>query len=136
MIENILKLILRLSGALLVLAFIAVFLPYEIMNVLHNQMGLGKLPQIPIVDYLARSVSLFYGIHGVFVIYISFNIRHYVKFLKLLCILGFIFGVTIFFIDLNAQMPAYWSYSEGVLVSSLNLLVYILVLVFEREKIN
>ena len=100
MIENILKLILRLSGALLVLAFIAVFLPYEIMNVLHNQMGLGKLPQIPIVDYLARSVSLFYGIHGVFVIYISFNIRHYVKFLKLLCILGFIFGVTIFFIDL------------------------------------
>ena len=72
-IENTLIIILRLSGIMLVTAFIAVFLPYEMMARIHEQMGLGHLPQIPILDYLARSVSLFYGIHGVMILYISFN---------------------------------------------------------------
>lgn len=134
MIEKFLKIILRLSGTLLVLAFIAVFLPYEIMDNIHHQMGLGKLPQTPIVDYLARSVSLFYGIHGILVLYISFDIAHYAKFLKLLSLLGVMFGITIFIIDINANMPTYWSYSEGILVSLLNLLVYILIIVYEQEK--
>jgi hypothetical protein len=91
--------ILRLSGLMLVTAFVAVFLPYETMAKIHQQIGLGSMPQLPILDYLARSVSFFYGIHGVIVLYISFNLMRYLQFLKLLCYLGFVFGIALFIID-------------------------------------
>lgn len=125
--------ILRLSGLLLITAFIAAFLPYETMAKIHEQIGLGNFPKLPILDYLARSVSLFYGIHGVIVLYISFDIMRYLKFLKLLCYLGFVFGIALFFIDINAPMPANWAYSEGPLIVSLNLMVYSLVVMIEKE---
>jgi len=133
-IELALIIILRLSGLLLIMAFIAVFLPYENMASIHKQMGLGNLPQLPILDYLARSVSLFYGIHGVMVLYISFNLMRYLPFLKLLCYLGFVFGIALFIIDKNAPMPADWSLAEGPFIISLNMVVYILVKLIEREN--
>ncbi len=131
--EKALIIILRLSGLLLVTAFIAVFIPYETMAKIHRQIGLGNFPQLPILDYLARSVSFFYGIHGVIVLYISFDLKRYLQFLKLLCYLGFVFGIVLFIIDIKAPMPASWTFSEGPLVVSLNLVVYVLVLMLERE---
>ena len=125
--------ILRLSGLLLITAFIAVFLPYETMARIHEQIGLGDFPNLPILNYLARSVSLFYGIHGVIVLYISLDIMKYLKFLKLLCYLGFVFGIVLFGVDMNAPMPESWTFSEGPLIVSLNLVVYILVLMIEKE---
>lgn len=132
--EKILVIILRTSGLLLITAFAAIFLPYETMAQIHRQIGLGDFPQLPILDYLARSVSLFYAIHGVIVLYISFDVRNYLPFLKLLCYLGFVFGVTLFFIDLNAPMPASWTFSEGPMILILNLVIYALVLKIEKEK--
>jgi hypothetical protein len=132
--EMILKIILRLSGLLLVTAFIAIFLPYDTMNIIHQQMELGILPQTPIVDYLARSLSLFYGIHGIITLYISFNLKRYLSILKLLCIIGTIMGITLFFIDLHAQMPPKWTYAEGPIVVSINVIILILAILFEREN--
>lgn len=132
-IESTLIIILRASGILLVTAFIAVFLPYEMMDKIHQQMGLGHLPQVPILDYLARSVSLFYGIHGVIVLYVSFNLMKYLQFLKLLCYLGLVFGVAMIMIDFNAAMPASWSFAEGPLIISLNLVIYFLVKMLESR---
>jgi len=132
--EKFLVIILRLSGLMLIAAFIAVFLPYEKMAEIHRQMGLGNMPRLPILDYLARSVSMFYGIHGVILLYISFNIMRYLQFLKLLCYLGFAFGIVLFIVDFNAPMPANWAYTEGPFILSLNMLVYVLVIMLEREK--
>ena len=81
----------RIAGIMLITALGAVFLPYEIMDRIHQQLGLGKLPDAPILDYLARSVSLFYAMHGAIVIYISFNLMKYLQFLKFLCYLGHFF---------------------------------------------
>ena len=132
--EKTLIIILRISGLMLITAFIAVFLPYETMARIHHLMGLGKLPQIPILDYLARSVSFFYGMHGVIILYISFNLMRYLQFLKLFCYLGFAFGIAIFFIDITAPMPTYWSFGEGPFIMSLNMVVYVLVMRLEREN--
>jgi hypothetical protein len=132
--EKTLIIILRISGLLLITAFIAVFLPYETMASIHQLIGLGNLPHLPILDYLARSVSFFYGIHGVIVLYISFNLMRYLQLLKLLCYLGFSFGIALFFIDLTAPMPAYWSFGEGPIVVSLNMVIYLLVIMLEKEN--
>ncbi len=132
--EKFLKIILRISGIMLIAAFGAVLLPYDIMNQIHQNFGLGSLPRAPILDYLARSVSMFYGIHGVIVLYISFDLVKYLKFLKLLCYLGFVFGITLFFIDINAPMPLYWSLSEGPFVIFLNGVIFFLAIQLERKK--
>jgi len=132
--ETILILILRLAGAMLVIAFVAVFLPYDVMNRIHQNMGLGVLPQTPIVDYLARSLSMFYGIHGVITLYISFHLKRYLSFLKLLCFLGVIMGIMLFYIDMNARMPAFWAYYEAPIVITLNVIIYILALLVEKKE--
>ena len=126
--------ILRLSGLLLITAFIAAVLSYETMARIHEQIGLGNFPKMPILDYLARSVSFFYGMHGVVILYISFNLMRYLQFLKLFCYLGFAFGIAIFFIDITAPMPTYWSFGEGPFIMSLNMVVYVLVMRLEREN--
>ncbi len=132
--EKALIIILRLSGLMLITAFIAVFMPYETMARIHQRIGLGYFPQLPILDYLARSVSLFYGIHGVIVLYISFELIRYLQFLKLLCYLGFVFGIALFIIDIKAPMPASWTFGEGPLIVALNLVIYILVIMVEKEN--
>lgn len=132
--EVTLKIILRLSGIMLITAFGAVFLPYETMARIHQYMGLGDFPNLPILDYLARSVSLFYAMHGVIVIYISFNLIKYLQFLKLLCYLGFVFGIALLIIDIKAPVPAYWAYTEGPFIISLNLAIYVLAKMLEKNK--
>ena len=126
--------ILRVSGLTMLLAFIAVFLPYQTMANIHRQIGLGNFPQLPILAYLARSVSLFYGIHGMILLYISFDLDKYLQFLKFFCYIGFMFSTCLFFIDLTAPMPASWTFGEGPLVFGLNLLIYVIVVKIEKEK--
>jgi hypothetical protein len=133
MMEKTLIVILRISGAMLITAFFAVIMPFNMMAQIHQLVGLGQLPSFPIIDYLARSLSLFYVMHGVIVIYISFNLLRYLQFLKLLCYLGFGFGLALFIIDLHAPMPGYWTTFEGPFVILLNLLVYILALRIQNK---
>jgi len=132
--EKSLKIILRISGIMLITAFGAVFLPYDTMARMHQQIGLGNLPHLPIIDYLTRSVSLFYGIHGVMVLYISFNLMRYLQFLKLLCYLGFVFGIALFIIDIKAPLPNSWAYTEGPSILILNLAIYTLVRMLEKNE--
>lgn len=75
--ELILKWLLRLDGAFMMLAIIAVFMPSTLMQVIHERLGLGEMPTGPIVEYLARSCSMLYAIHGVIVFAISFNMPRY-----------------------------------------------------------
>ena len=134
MIEKVLIIILRVSGLLLITAFIFLFVPYEIMAQIHKQIGLGHFPQIPILAYLARSVSLFYAIHGAIILFISFDINKYSQILKLLCYLGILFGICLFFIDLNAPMPSYWTYGEGPLAVILSLIILVLISKIKKDK--
>ena len=132
--EKSLIIILRVSGIMLIMAFAGVIMPYDMMAKVHQQIGLGHFPQLPILDYLARSVSLFYIMHGIIVLYISFNLLRYLQFLKLLCYLGLGFGMALFIIDINAPMPANWAFGEGPIIILLNLLVYILVLRIQKKQ--
>ena len=56
---TLLVVLLRLAGAVMVTAFLAVLLPADWMADTHTRLGLGEFPRMPIVDYLARSVALF-----------------------------------------------------------------------------
>lgn len=133
--EKSLVVILRVSGLILMSAFIAVFLPYKTMADIHRWIGLGDFPLLSILDYLARSVSLFYAVHGIILFYVSFDIFKYLQFIKLLCYLGFLFGICLIFIDIQASMPAYWIICEGPSALLLSGLIFMLTKKIEKGKV-
>ena len=59
-----LQLFLRAIGSVALLAIFAVFMPYSWMKAVHGWLGMGTLPNDPIVGYLARSTSIFYALLG------------------------------------------------------------------------
>ena len=62
--EVILKGFLRVLGTSSLTAVLFVFAPHSWMDGIHQWLGLGKLPESPVVGYLARSTSAFYAMLG------------------------------------------------------------------------
>ncbi len=105
--------LLQLSGAGLMLAFLAILLPVDWMAATHPWLGLGEFPRTPIVDYLTRSIAALYGFHGVFVWIVSRDPVRYRVFVWFAAIMNIVFGAMMIAIDLHAGMPAIWTAIEG-----------------------
>lgn len=111
--ERALTLILRICGALILTALFAVCLPTDWMAAIHRWIGLGELPRAPITEYLARSLSLFYAMHGGLLLVVSGRPRQYASVILYLGWAGVVFGVAMTAVDLFAPMPMRWVLSEG-----------------------
>jgi hypothetical protein len=111
--EGLLVATLRLSGSVLMLAFLAMLIPVDWMAASHPRLGLGEFPRTPIVDYLTRSIAALYGFHGVFVWIVSFDPDRYRVFVWFAAIMNIVFGAMMIAIDLHAGMPAMWTALEG-----------------------
>lgn len=104
---------LRVVGVTGMLAVVAVFLPQSWMNAIHVYVGLGPLPDAPIVSYLARSLSAFYTIVSVLALYVSFDIWRYRPLIRLGARMTIATGIVLLGIDLTAGMPMFWTLAEG-----------------------
>ena len=105
--------ILRVIGVSALFAIPFIFVPFAWMDSIHNFLGLGDLPDTPIVSYLTRSLSAFYAIVGCFTLMISMDVRRYRSFVKLSAWLGIVTGVVLLGVDLHAGLPISWTLSEG-----------------------
>lgn len=121
-----LVLLLRLAGTVMVTAFLAVLLPVDWMAATHKWLGLGEFPRLPIVDYLARSVALLYGFHGVLVLIVSRDPVKYRTIVSYLAVMNTLFGIIIFAIDLHAGLPGMWTLLEGPPVIAFGIVIGIL----------
>jgi len=111
--ERLLVLVLRLAGAVLLLAFAAVFLPVSWMTAVHGWLGLGQFPTYPLVDYLTRSISTLYGIKGGLYLLLSIDVR---RFRPVIVYSGWSavgMGLALVVIDLRAGLPWPWALAEG-----------------------
>jgi pseudouridine-5'-phosphate glycosidase len=59
--EKALVILLRASAVLLLTAVIPVVMPFVWMKDIHRQLGMGELPEGPIIGYLTRSLSAMYA---------------------------------------------------------------------------
>src|SRR6185436_3692744 len=57
--------LLRLAGAFEILAFFAVVMPRSWMEVSHAWLGMGVMPDGPLIMFMIRQASYTYGMHGV-----------------------------------------------------------------------
>jgi len=103
----------RIMGIGGMLAVPAIFFPYSWMNSIHQFMGMGTMPDAPIVSYLARSLSAFYAVLGSFTFYISLDIRRHRSLVRLWALMVSLLSIVILGIDVTSGMPLSWTLSEG-----------------------
>ena len=111
--EKALVVLLRGSAILLLTALFPAVMPFSWMQETHRQLGMGELPEGPIVGYLTRSLSAMYAIHGAIVFFVSLDVRRYLPVVKCVAVLGAVFGLGVIVLDIWVGMPLYWTIGEG-----------------------
>lgn len=113
--ERRLAALLRAVGLLDLAALLAVLLPGEWMAEIHLALGLGELPQAPIVTYLTRSASAVYALHGAVLLLAATDVRRYERLIAVLGYGAIVIGLMLAAIDLFARLPLWWTLVEGPL---------------------
>ncbi len=120
---GLLKWLLRVVGSASLLAVFAVAMPYEWMNAIHRTLGMGELPNAPVVGYLARSTSAFYAMHGALFWFLSFDVQRHRSVLLFLGWALAALGVTLLAVDVFEGLPLYWTAVEGPIDTLFGLLI-------------
>jgi hypothetical protein len=105
--------LLRLSGTIMVTAFLAILLPVDWMAATHRWLGLGQFPESPIVDYLARTIAALYGFHGVLLLILATDPVRYRQIVSYVVVMNVLFGSIVIGVDVHAGLPLFWTMSEG-----------------------
>jgi hypothetical protein len=114
--ERLLSLLLRVTGTMMLLAVLAVLMPRSCMARTHELLGLGPFPDGAIVDYLARSLSGFYAIHGGLFWLLSRDIRRYAPIIRFCGWTGLVGGAGLLALDWHLGLPTHWILGEGPFV--------------------
>jgi len=124
--ETRLRIFLRVLGAVAMLAVAAVFMPREWMDISHRWLGMGPLPQGPIVEYLARSTSMFYAIFGGVIWILASDVRRFGRAITVMAVGMMVGAPVMLMIDLRAGMPAWWIGMEGPVIFLFGVLTLVL----------
>jgi hypothetical protein len=124
--EKALVVLLRINAIILLTAVIPAIMPFSWMMAIHRQLGMGELPEGPIVGYLTRSCSALYAMHGALVYFISLDVRRYLPVVKCLAVLAIVLGIGLFVLDLAVGMPIFWIIGEGPFVALLGGVFFLL----------
>ena len=101
--------LLRLAGACELFAFLAVVMPRSWMEASHAWLGLGVLPEGPVLMFMIRQASYTYGMHGVSLFLLASDV---VRFRPLVRLNGvsFLLAAPVFFlIDTTSGIPWWWT---------------------------
>jgi len=127
-----LQLILRLFGTSSLFALVFVAAPRGWMQEIHVALGMGEMPDAPVVWYLARSASAFYAILGGLFWVLSFDPAGHRTVLRYLGWAIVLFGLSLYLIDYLEGLPLFWWTFEGSVVTTFG--AAILVLTPRKEK--
>jgi len=124
----VLKWLLRYIGFVSATAIIAAIMPLGWMDVIHQRLGMGHLPDGPVVGYLARSTSGAYAIFGIFLWLFASDLRKYRVAIFFAAGAMLAAGVALGTFHLYSGMPTCWRIMEptmclliGTIVMALNL---------------
>jgi hypothetical protein len=120
-----LQLFLRIFAIGPMSAILAAMLPVGVMDRIHRAIGLGPMPSGPIVEYLARSTSMFYAIHGMLLWYIASDLRRYRDLFRFYLWISLLFAAGLFLTDLSAGLPLRWTLAEGPIVGAFVALIMV-----------
>jgi hypothetical protein len=112
--QQVQALLLRVAGAVEILAFIAVVMPRSWMETAHAWLGLGVMPGGPIIMFMIRQASYTYGMHGISLWVIASNVGRF-RALVVFNGIAFLIAAPVFFlIDYSSGMPSWWTAGDTV----------------------
>jgi hypothetical protein len=111
--NSFLTLYLRVVGTIAGLAAICAVMPLSWMDAIHQAIGMGTLPDQPIVEYLARSTSALYALLGALFWMVSFDLVRYHLLVRRLGMAIIALGILLLGVDVMAGMPWFWQAIEG-----------------------
>jgi hypothetical protein len=114
----------RLNAFVLLLAVIPIFFPTELMVEMHERFGLGQLSRDRITEYLTRSASACYAMHGAVLLLLASDVRRYRMLIDGLYLVHFAFAMTMLGIDLYAGMPGWWTLAEVGTISVVAIIIF------------
>jgi len=107
--ERWLKIVLRVVGAFLLPALIAVVMPRSWIASAHRQLGLGELAGGVLVEYLARTLSAFYAVVGGLLWLLSCDVRKYLAVIRYIAVTWLALGmVVVAILAPHSNQPFYW----------------------------
>jgi hypothetical protein len=104
--------LLRITGSVEILAFVAVIMPRSWMEVSHAWLGMGEMASGPLIMFMIRQASYTYGMHGVSLWVVASDV---VRFRTLVIFNGVAFllaGPVFFLIDFTSGMPWWWTVGD------------------------
>jgi hypothetical protein len=114
--ERWLRLLLRGTAVVMGSALIPAVMPLAWMDAVHQKLGMGPLPQGPVVEYLARTLSAFYAFHGGLLWIFAGDVRRYARPIGFSFGAGCVFGAALTVLDARIGLPAHWAMAEGPFV--------------------
>ena len=118
--------VLRLTGATEILAFISVVMPRAWMESAHSWLGLGVMPEGPLLMFMIRQASYAYGMHGVSLWLMATDVRRYQPLIVFNAISFLLASVVFSLIDYTTGMPFWWTIVDGFGCASFGAAVLIL----------
>ncbi len=127
--------VLRLTGATEILAFISVVMPRAWMESAHSWLGLGVMPEGPLIMFMIRQASYAYGMHGVSLWLMATDVRRYQPLIVFNAISFVIASFVFVVIDYTTGMPLWWTFVDGFGCAAFGVAVLILNFL-RRESTN
>jgi hypothetical protein len=107
--QRLLSWLLRLAGAVELLAFVAVVMPRSWMNASHAWLGLGEMTGGAVTTFMIRQASYTYGMHGISLWVLAADVERF-RPLVLLNGISFLLAAPVFFaIDYTSGLPLWWT---------------------------
>lgn len=104
--------LLRVVGAVEILAFVAVVMPRSWMEISHEWLGMGVMPEGPLVMFMIRQASYAYGMHGISMFVIASDVARF-RPLVILNGISFLLAAPVFFlIDYTSGVPFWWTIND------------------------
>src|SRR6188474_2433851 len=110
--ERALAALLRINGVFTGLAVVAVFMPFEGMQWLHARLNVGPAPATPIFEYMARTVSALYVIHGGLCFVLASDVRRLGPVITYTAWAQLAFAVVVLWVDYKVGLPRLWVAAE------------------------
>ncbi len=111
--DRFLILFLRIVGTVSGSAALCAVMPLRAMDTVHRALGMGPLPNGPVVEYLARSTSAFYALLGALLWIISLDLPRYRPLVLLIGLAFVALGALLLWTDIKAELPWFWQIAEG-----------------------
>lgn len=122
--ERCLLLVLRLTGGIALLAFLAALMPEQWIVRISEELGIVPFPESPLTFYLARNLSLLYGFVGLTLLVLATDLPRYRPLVRYAAFGTLLFGGLQFIVDSMSGLIWWWTWGESGSTIAGGILVY------------